>query len=102
GGFDLELLIVHSARGNRLFDLLLVDDVAARAPRPRLLDGLLGAALRANRRRFSKVIKTRAASNADALGAEFGLRHALASRPCSEGRAPCHPDRRLSNPSAAC
>ena len=89
------------ARAPGFLAALVLDHVAAGAARARLLGRLLGAAFRADRGRLGQVVEPGAAGDADALGAEFGLRHqwpfALKQRrrtgPAGSGR-PCHRDAR--------
>ena len=82
--------IFQAGDGDRLRAALLLDDIAAGAPQPWLLGRLLGAAFRAHRRQLGQVVETRAAGDANPLGAEFGLRHRVASPGICRRARPCH------------
>jgi hypothetical protein len=58
-----------------LLRTLVLHHVAAGPARPRLIDGLLGAAFGTEGGGFCQIIEAGAARNADPLSAEFRLRH---------------------------
>jgi hypothetical protein len=71
--FDFHIHILR--RRNGLLRTLVLDNIAPGAARTWLLDRLFRPAFRADRWRLGQVVKSRAASDANPLGAEFRLSH---------------------------
>src|SRR6202042_3454269 len=76
----LDVGLLQAGCGDRLLRTLLLGHVAASPARTRLLDRLLGGAFRADGGDLGQIVEAGAAGDADALGAEFRLRHPVASR----------------------